>query len=148
MKKTTLKLISITLLLNYACNSKMYYRSEIYTQQHLYNWDSYFKVYKIDSINTYYLIYAKNKSELYKIVSKKEVTQNCNQIQVNHLYSFNLESIWRKQILMGKINVSPSENPHINCLYFDDSTLICVERDSINDLYKAKNLNGLCLINN
>lgn len=133
------------LFICYSCSCKI--SNYLATDKANYNFvegDSTMKVYKIDSVNSYYLIYVKRGSLLYKIVSKKESYENCNNIQINFDYTFSLESIWRKPIMMGNINVSPSESPHVSCLYFDDSTRICVERDSINDLYKTKNLRGLC----
>jgi hypothetical protein len=34
----------------------------------------------------------------------------------------------------------------VTCFSFDDSTNICLERDSINDLHYADNIKGLCFI--
>ncbi len=46
--------------------------------------------------------------------------------------------------VIGNVDVSPGTTIHINCLKFDNSTLICLERDSINNLYSASNIRGLC----
>jgi len=104
-----------------------------------------YKVYKIDSINNYYLIYAKRKDSLYKIVSKKQATRNCVNISLNQEYTFLLTSIWNQKIIIEGSNVSPSITPHVTCLSFDDSTKICLEKDSINDLFHAENVQGLCI---
>lgn len=110
--------------------------------------DSIFRIYKIDSINNYYLVYAKSNNLLYKIVSKKEVTKKCKRVKVNSEYKFSLKSVWNQKIMIGNVNASPSLMPHVTCLSFDKSTVICLERDSINDLFITKNLRGLCLTNN
>ncbi len=105
--------------------------------------DSIFTVRKIDSINNYYLIYAKRDNRWFKIVSKKESTMRNNRIKINTDYKFSLHSIWNEKIMIGGINVSPSQTPHVTCLGFDEKTTICIERDSINDLFSSKNLKGL-----
>jgi hypothetical protein len=105
-----------------------------------------YKVYKIDSINTYYLIYAKKGDSLFKIVSKKESMINCsNKIRLNVSYSFKLHSSLTG-LRIGNVLVSPAELPHVSCYTYDDSTKICVERDSINDLHHADNIKGLCFM--
>jgi hypothetical protein len=105
-----------------------------------------FAVYKIDSVNSYYLIYAKRKDTLYKIVSHKIYNSNCQNLYVGMSYDLKLYSIWRQPIIVGGVNMSPSANLNVNCLGFDDSTRICLERDSIMDLHMAESLQGLCLL--
>lgn len=107
-----------------------------------------YKVYKIDSLNNYYLIYAKKQNNLYKIVSKKEVLLGNDKVKVGGKYDLKLSSIWTAKIMVGGVNASPSITPHVTCLSFDDSTRICIERDSINDLHQAENLRGLYLNKN
>lgn len=109
------------------------------------NEDTLFRVERIDSLNNYYLIYVTKDNTWFKIVSKKMLACNCENIKKNGLYRLELSSIWRQEIMIGKINVSPSLNLLVTCLAFDDSTSICLERDSINDLYQAGNLRGLCI---
>ena len=106
--------------------------------------DSIFTVYKIDSINDYYLIYAKRQKQWFKIVSKKEkpiIYQK--RIMVNKDYKFSLHSIWNEKIMINGVNVSPSQTPHVTCLGFDTQTTICLERYSIKDLFSSKNLRGI-----
>jgi hypothetical protein len=110
--------------------------------------DSLFTVNKIDSVNNYYLVYLKKGTNWYKIVSKKENLDNAKKIKVNSSYKFSLKSIWNQEILIGGVNVSPSLFPHVTCLSFDKETSICIERDSINDLFVSKNLKGLHYIKN
>lgn len=101
-------------------------------------------VYKIDSVNSYYLIYARKQDSLFKIVSKKNDCKE-NKINVGANYPFLLKSIWNAPITINGTNASPSSVPSVNCISFDDSTKICLERDSISDLYTASNIQGLCL---
>lgn len=102
-----------------------------------------FNIYKIDSINSYYVIYAKKNSTIYKIVSKKEILPDCSRIYSGKGYTLNLISIWNKQNKIGEVEITPSA--HINCKSLDDSTKVCIERGYINDIYIAENLKGLCI---
>lgn len=108
--------------------------------------DAKYRVTKIDTVNDYYFVYAKKQDTLYKIVSKNEgVGEECNEIVIGKEYRFELESIWRKNIKINGVNVSPSGIPHVNCLSLDERTDVCLERDSINDIFKSNNLKGLCI---
>lgn len=104
--------------------------------------NSMYRVYKIDSINSYYLIYASRKDTLFKIVSKKDYANNLVKIKNDKMYFFDLFSFSSER---KKINPKmPLQNSLlVNCFGFDDSTIICLERDSINDLHFARNLVGL-----
>lgn len=102
-----------------------------------------YKVYKIDSINSYYLIYANRKDSLYKIVSKKESVKNCNPIQKDHQYNFKLHSALANRRIGGK-EILPQNSLLVNCFFYDESTSICFEGDSIRDLHYADNIKGLC----
>jgi len=105
-----------------------------------------YRVYKIDSINNYYLIYAKANHTLYKIVSKKEPTASSCKIKTGEKYKFKLHSIWNQDLFINGVNVSPRITPHITCLGFDSITSICIERPLINDLHYADNIRGLFYI--
>ena len=105
-----------------------------------------FTISKLDSINNYYLIYARRSDTLYKIVSAKLMSDLSEKIQIDSSYPLILTSIWRKKERLGSLELTPSNSLHVNCLAFDDSTVICLERDSINDLFHAENLRGLHLI--
>jgi len=104
-----------------------------------------YRVYKIDSINTWYLIYARKGDSLYKIVSKKMEVRGCNRIEVDKQYEFLLHSRIYGYTIAGK-TILPQNTLLVNCFSFDDSTNICLERDSINDLHYADNIKGLCFI--
>lgn len=110
------------------------------------NFDTSYKVYKIDSINSYYLIYAKKNDSIYKIVSKKvAIGNNDNRININSEYFFKLHSNLADAHI-GNMKILPQNSLLVNCFYYDDSTSICLERDSINELYHADNVKGLYFI--
>jgi hypothetical protein len=98
------------------------------------------KIYKIDSINNFYVIYGIKKNTRYKIVSKKEQHNNCNPIRPNSYYSFQLSSML---YTIGNIRIAPGAP--IGCVIVDTATEVCLE-DSIYDLYFSKSLKGLCYI--
>jgi hypothetical protein len=124
-------------LIFFACvSSKIKNRSNITT----------YNVYKIDSVNTYYLIYTKKNDTIYKIVSKKEIMDRGQKIQLNRMYAFELHSIL-SEFRIGNATVSPKTS-NINCFAFDEKTNICLEGDSIKDLYSANNIKGLYYIKN
>lgn len=105
-----------------------------------------YSVYKIDSINNYYLIYAKANDTLYKIISKKETIAAARKIETGKKYKFKLHSIWNQDIFINGLNASPRFVPHVTCLGFDSITDICIERPLINDLHYADNVKGLRFI--
>jgi hypothetical protein len=104
-----------------------------------------YKVYKIDSINNWYLIYARKGDSLYKIVSKKMSIENCNRIRIHKSYEFRCHSCIYGDKIAEK-TILPQYTLLVTCFSFDDSTNICLERDSINDLHYADNIKGLCFI--
>lgn len=104
-----------------------------------------YKVYKIDSINDYYLVFAKKQDSIFKIVSKKNFSKNCNSVKVGKKYSFKLKS---NRTLAPTINGVKIAAQNVDCYVFDKETSICVDRkNGIYNLYFADNLKGLCLIN-
>ena len=105
-----------------------------------------FEVYKIDSINSFHLIYVKNDLHRYKIVSKKSPEgTNCNKIKLNHLYAFKLQSM---SMVNGK-SITPSASKYeVSGMAVDDSTTIAFEMDTQWDLFYADNLKGLCFLGN
>ena len=106
-----------------------------------------FKIYQIDSINNYYIVYAKRHDSLYKIVAQKTTNSNCSKIEIGKNYRMTLYSIWTKPLIINGVDVSLSSTPHVTCLGFDDSTSICIDRaNGIFDLFTCRNLNGLCYL--
>ena len=91
-----------------------------------------YKIIKIVSKNDVYIIYAKNHDSLYKILTLRNNSENssCKKIKIGKEYELNLFSL---------------DVP----IYADGLDFygepILLERDSINELHTAKNLEGLCL---
>lgn len=108
-----------------------------------------YAIYKIDSLNSYYLIYAKNGESLYKIVSKKTGLYNCNKIELNSNYLLKLRPMRVIKPIVGAGEIQPINYLDFAdpCRKFDDSTKICIER-YMKDLYFADNIKGLCFIKN
>lgn len=52
-----------------------------------------YTVYKIDSVNNYYLVYLSSEGKNYKVVSKKEEASKCKKIKLGDKY--NLSSLDR-----------------------------------------------------
>jgi hypothetical protein len=92
-----------------------------------------FKILSIDSINNVYVIHSFKENVYFKVLSYKNAftSDGCNKIKVGNEYKLELKSL---------------EVPiYIDGIDFHGET-IELERDSINDLYEAKNLIGLCFI--
>ena len=104
-----------------------------------------YRVYKIDSINNYYLIYVKKSDSIYKIVSQKDAINNCRTIKKNGYYAFKIHSSL-SSFKIGNLLVTPKGSDIVNCFAYDKSTNICFEGDSIRDLYYADNIKGLCFV--
>jgi hypothetical protein len=102
------------------------------------------KIVKLDSINNVYLIYARQKDTLYKIVSVKEDAHTGRCIVVDSSYRLDLVSLFINNI--RGYDLSPKHSLDIGGISYS-GTLIKVERDSIVDLYRARNIKGLCLTN-
>ncbi|WP_046746320.1 hypothetical protein [Kordia zhangzhouensis] len=97
-----------------------------------------YRILKIDSIDQTYIIYAKKQDSFYKIVSSKnDFKQDCNKIKVNQDYKLKLES------LLYPENTKPRRKFELSGIDYNGIT-IKVEKDSIKDIHKSSNLNGLC----
>jgi len=97
-----------------------------------------YKVYKIDSIGSWNLIYVKHKGHRYKIVAHKEIGAEGIKIKKHRSYPLKLHSIiYGEMFAYG-----------VRCFNFDNTaTVICLERNKdIFDLLRAENLKGLYLI--
>ena len=100
-----------------------------------------FKIVKIDSVNNWYLIYAKKDHSMYKIVSQKSfVAIAAIKIKKKHSYFLELKSV------MGNIHYGDHKFVGVvDCIRFDSITSICIERPKMLDLYTSQNLKGLYL---
>lgn len=101
--------------------------------------DSSYKVYRIDSVSNFYLVYASRDSIRHKIVSSKQSCEKGDRIEIGNNYTFRLRSM-----LYDFDGVKVVPGGLVGCIYVDGATKICIE-DSITDLESAENLIGLCL---
>lgn len=109
--------------------------------------DTIFRIDAIDSVNSFYVIYAAKDNQSYKIVSKKGDIKGCRKIMVGEKYKFHLESILAEKVKIGGNEFSSSNSLKVNCFSFEDNTEICKEQSKgINDLHKTKDLVGLCYL--
>jgi hypothetical protein len=92
------------------------------------------KVYKIDSINNYYLIYIVKDKKQYKVVSEKTAQTGCKMIRIGK--SYDLKLVHYFEDIAGGV-FKP------NCVRLADKTEICLE-DSIADMCISQSLRGLC----
>ncbi len=67
--------------------------------------DTSYKVYRIDSINNYYILYVSKKDTNYKIISEKEFSENCNRINKDNYYDFELSSMSIGEIMTPALQI-------------------------------------------
>lgn len=109
--------------------------------------DTIYRVDAIDSMNSFYIIYAATDKQRYKIVSKKVDINGCIKIKPGKEYRFNLESILAEKIKLGDKEFSSSNSLNVDCFAFEEHTTICKEQSKgIHDLHKTENLVGLCYL--
>lgn len=105
-----------------------------------------YKVTKLDTINDWYVIYAKRGRNNYKIVSKKDdACSDSLKIKVGKSYKLRLISRKQNPPKIGNIVIKPQNSLDIQCYSYDEDTEICIKLENgIDDLYSTENLNGLC----
>lgn len=103
-----------------------------------------YKVYEIDSINAYYIIYATNKNEDFKIVSEKSSVFDgafCDTIKVGKSYNFKLNSIFS----VKEKTLFPRGMLDIHAWKPDQNTTITLfGTGTSRNLYFAENIRSLC----
>lgn len=100
-----------------------------------------YKVYKLDSLNAFYLIYGIKGGLRYKIVSSKQKTKNCSEIVIGGSYPFELHSMTE---INGVSSVPKLSKFEISGLSVDEVTVIPFEHETQWELYFASNIRGLC----
>jgi hypothetical protein len=100
-----------------------------------------YHVYKVDSLNNFYLIYASKQGGKYKIVSEKKHCESGDKILKAGYYEFDLYSI------IYNSDTLPIHPGGVGSIQVDSLTTIFLE-DSIYDIFSAKNINGLCFLKN
>src|SRR5207249_4336909 len=97
------------------------------------SYDTSYHVYKIDSINNFYLIYADKNGLKYKIVSQKESCEFNDRILKDRYHDFDISSIIYNS---EELPIHPGS---VGSIKVDSQTTISLE-DSIHDLYSARNV--------
>jgi len=100
---------------------------------------------RIDSLNNYYLVYAKNQDSIYKIVIGKDLSKKCKQtILLKEKYFLSLKSKRELAPIINGVKIAPF---NVDCFVFDEETTICIEQDiGIYDLYFTDDIVGLCYV--
>lgn len=102
-----------------------------------------YKVSKLDSLRNVYLIYAERNGKIYKIVSKKSDSMAYQNIKLNGEYGFLLQSLFppmtteRGDTLWKRLDI-------VNAVEFN-GTAIAIEKNCVNDIFRAENVMGLCI---
>ena len=125
-KKNVILFMIIYLVMNISCKSNLAVSNAIK-----------YKVVSIDSIEDVYVIYAKNKSNYFKIVTQKmQYSSSCNKIKIGKKYKFDLVSLLKEKEKF-RTNVAGVD--------FHGKSIL-LERDSITDIYSANNIESLCFV--
>lgn len=96
-----------------------------------------YTIYKIDSTEKSYLIYAKYNDLLYKIISKKETVNSDNKIKINKNYELTLRTAF----------TSKHVDDFVNCFaYYSETNVICLEKGMVRNLFITENIKGLCYV--
>lgn len=109
--------------------------------------DKKYSVEKIDSINSYYLIYLIQDKKKFKIVSKRKsgnLSSCVKKIEVGQEYLLELQKLVPTPIKDSNPLSNKPSLTILSCYYFDENTKIC-EEVGMEILYKANNLDGLCI---
>lgn len=106
-----------------------------------------YQVFKIDSLDNFYLIYATKNDSSYKILSEKTLLTNCNKIFVTGNYDFVLQNA-KDITITNESQTLKFYLFNVDCLIYNDSTKICIERSGnfVPALFRATNVKGLCFI--
>lgn len=106
------------------------------------------KVYKIDSLANYYLVYVSDEKSSYKIISEKGNSTSCKKIIRDSIYDFKIKQLTSDSPPSKGSSDIPTPINHLDiakCVQFRGNTEICTE-PGINHLYSASNLTGLCIV--
>ncbi|WP_298900947.1 hypothetical protein [uncultured Psychroserpens sp.] len=106
-----------------------------------------YKVFKIDSIGSFYLVYLRKGNLNYKVISEKlKKKESSDLIEVGEEYNLSLYSIFNQKLKINnkEVRVVPLI---ANCVQFEKDINICKEKDlGINDLHYTPDLRGLYII--
>lgn len=99
---------------------------------------------KIDSVDDYFVIYVKQSSQNYKLISEKKRVVCSGKIEVGKKYCLKTESIFNFKIKNKDSVYVISNSVNIDCILFGNIQ-VCKEYDKgIFDVLETKDLQGLC----
>jgi hypothetical protein len=107
---------------------------------------SLYKIIQIKNEESFYLIYAVRNDSTFKIISNVDVSSNnvfdCEKVKIDSSYILDLKVVFPDDSLFGK-PVAP--NLGIRGFRVNNGKTVMLETKSHNKIYKALNLNGLCV---
>jgi hypothetical protein len=106
-----------------------------------------YSVIKIDSIKNWYVIYASRNDSVFKIVSLKKQTCQCDIISVGKQFHLELQERMENVLSKDGLKLIPMNYADITGLHFDPDTDVFVSKEKgIYGLYTSENLSGLCVL--
>ena len=114
-----------------------------------------FFIKRIVSKNSWWIIYAQKQDSLYKIVTAKNVNNNCEKIVIGRYYELELKSRRKNIPVINGVVLKPTnylevkssayDKNGIECYFYDDKTEICTNPEKgIHDLFYTDDIKGLC----
>ncbi|MBT2622613.1 hypothetical protein [Chryseobacterium sp. ISL-6] len=104
-----------------------------------------YKIYKIENLHSYYIVYCEKDGEKYKIVSKEQNDKTINKykkIKIGNSYNFAL-TLYHPNNKDNNPLTNTSTFLNVLHCYMFDGTKVCEEE---NGLYTTENLKGLYYI--
>lgn len=115
-----------------------------------------YNVEKIDSINSYFLVYLKNKDSWFKLISHKDYSKFSSDFSGQACAKDSVDlKVYSNSVMIRKETFYEFELISLLCMFpylsrhdvmgyrLDDSTTVYLEGDSIVDLFYARNMKGL-----
>ncbi len=107
-----------------------------------------FLVTKIDSVQNVYIILAVRKDSIFKILSYRDDSIGCHNLNVGSSYPFDIESLFQRNVrtLEGTFDITPDAVHGLSGIDFHGASITIDHgiKNEPNDLFEAKNLQGLC----
>ncbi|OXA89972.1 hypothetical protein [Flavobacterium hercynium] len=133
MKKYIIVLMSFFIFIS--CVSKMKETVKLKEKENELSKVGKFEIVKMDSIDNIYLLYARRNDSIIKIVSMKQINNNCKKIRIGNYYSLKIKSFFgdnfHQKLDIKGVKVS--------------NTVIKLEgNEVIWDLFSSQNLSGQC----
>ena len=104
----------------------------------------FYKISKIDSLNSVYLIYAKRSDSTFMIVSPKLAQNLCKNIKIRGKFNFKLHSQFEARMLDNTPFNSPQSNRLLITHYHYYGTDVPVSKAPRGFIYIADSVIGLC----